>query len=212
MSDRPIIFSGSMVRAMLEGRKTMTRRLWIPQPPEDAEVWFNPIFQQWCWALDDYGHTHPYKVGDRLYVRENWRQAYPQTSYGPGIIYQADRAASLGMDEYSDRHKWKPSIHLPKEHSRLTLTVEAVKVERLQDISEEDAYNEGVEWNPRLDPVGPCKWRVYGKEHTGTDSVRHSFETLWQSLNAKRAPWESNPWCVAVTFRVHKCNIDRMPG
>jgi hypothetical protein len=233
MTDRPIIFSGAMVRALLEGRKTMMRRVF-KLPTKD--IYEHPQMGGWeattsggpgCFTIardgtkkpapEQIGIWHrtcgvcidaPYQVGDRLYVREKWRQAYPKTSYSEGIVYHADKVKALGMDEYSDRHKWKPSIHLPKTLSRITLTITAVKVERLQDITGKDAFAEGVD---RQECYGPeCPDGPNGCNQRGCHGAREGFQRIWQSLNAKRAPWDSNPWVVAVTFEVHKCNIDRM--
>ncbi len=105
--------------------------------------------------------------------------------------------------------KYKPSIHMPRWASRLTLIVESVKIERLQDISEEDARAEGIEWSDSLDPHGPCKWRVYGEPSTGTSCPIYSFQSLWKYLHGPDA-WDQNPDVVVIGFGVVKSNIDEI--
>lgn len=160
---RPIIFSGEMVRALLDGRKTMTRRV---------------VKKQHC----PYGQP-----GDLLWVRETWRQA----QWKDGILYRADKARSLGMDEYSDRHKWKPSIFMPRKASRLTLEITDIRMERVQDITTDDAIAEGI------------------KELQGGAKVE--FHNLWDSINAKRGyGWKANPRVWVVVFQVHRGNVDEI--
>lgn len=215
MTDRPIIFSSAMVQALLEGRKTMTRRLLRPQPdssklsppykPENRSgqrwVFMNRIdFPEYAFASQDF--KAPYAPGDRLYVRENWARNWNQLSEtveDRSVVYMADdgpRAQDNGSDL-----PWKPSIHMPRWASRITLTVEAVKVERLQDISEEDARAEGVEKAPNVERHS---------YETPSKSYGAAFHKLWDSLNAKRAPWDSNPWVAVSSFKVHKRNIDQL--
>ncbi len=196
---KPIIFSGAMVRALLEGRKTMTRRLIKPRGRCSL---FDGSWTD-SYVLDE-GNAEwrareiPYAVGDRLYVRESYRPNDLFPDDWDKIIYRADVPAdAIGP--------WKPAIHIPKSRTRITLTVEAVKVERLQDISEEDAKAEGC------NSFGPVPGDPYPEESMTFGSAVEAFENLWQSINAKRAPWDSNPWVVAITFKVHKCNIDRIP-
>jgi hypothetical protein len=194
--DIPIIFSAAMVQALLAGRKTMTRRL-ATSPLRKA------------------------RPGDRLWVRETWQLHSRATDFGC-VVYRASINGS-----WTEAHEmvpvskligkrlqpkpfqlgWRSPLHLFRELSRLTLTVTGTKIERLQDISEADAIAEGIEYNPRLDPIGPCKWRVYGKENTGTSSPQHSFETLWSTLHGSES-WDANPEVVAPSFTVIKSNID----
>ena len=149
MTDRPIIFSPTMVRALLAGRKTQTRRL----------------------ATSPLARCVP---GDRLWVREGYAQ------HAAGFDYRADFA---GFSQPA-AGPWRPSIHMPRWASRLTLHVEAVRVERLQDIREADAVAEGMNW-----PV----WRL--------------FQSVWNSLHGPDA-WNENPHVVVLTFRVERANID----
>lgn len=224
MTDRPIIFSGPMVRALLEGRKTQTRRLLKQPPPEATSAgtyWtsWEGATNRWTWLTGDpkdcdtweplNSFNAPYAVGDRLYVREKALYWIRNSDN------KRDKLAAFAADGYElkEGEWWTPSIHMPREASRITLTVEAVKVERLQDISEEDAKAEGIRaveggfeyhgehWMQRADGKGGWHNAVVWP------TAKDSFRQLWQSLNAKRAPWDSNPWIVAITFKVHKCNI-----
>lgn len=170
MKERPILFSGAMVRAILEGRKTQTRRLVKPQPPSTARS-----KKPWC-SVEDLLKACPYGVaGDRLWVRETF------ANNGYELFYRADGVA-LPPRMPSGPAKWKPSIFMPRAACRLVLEVTAVRVERLQEISGGDAWAEGVSDGPRPSLAIAC------------------YRRLWDSLNAKRAPWASNPWVWVLTF------------
>lgn len=198
MKERPIIFSGEMVRAILNGRKTQTRRVVKDQ---FRKIPHGVVSRR----SDDWVHTYstefrlyldvikcPYGVpGDRLWVRETHIQ------YADGrCIYKADHndldAAGLG-GMYGG---WRPSIHMPRSASRLLLEVTDVRVERVQDISEEDAKTEGVA------SVGAC-FRNYSAPDMPFEFARTSFFTLWDSINAERGyGWDANPWVWVVEFKV----------
>lgn len=194
MKERPILFSGPMVRAVLDGKKTQTRR--VVKPEVTTAMALGHIESEW--------EACPYarQPGERLWVRETWALEDCGAD-GKRVIWQADRAAAwvmpgdkLGEVFYlpSDYHppRWRPSIHMPRWASRLTLEVTEVRVQRLQDISEEDARAEGVEAAPF------CKvGRPPGMEHI------EAFEDLWQAINGERpgCSWEANPWVWAVTFQ-----------
>lgn len=208
--EHPILFSGPMVRAILDGTKTQTRRAVTPQPP-DATTNGTPYTGYQHSTLP--GHSRGYDLtayvdnpryigdcpygapGDLLWVRETWRaylkrcevntanfRAYdmdpsPETS---DIVYKVD------VDTSKDFCPWRPSIHMPRWASRITLRVTNVRVQRLQEISYSDAMAEGV-----------CE----GSGHGMRSESRRWFSELWDSLNAKRGhSWESNPWVWAVTF------------
>lgn len=164
MKERPILFSAPMVKAILSGTKTQTRRIVKPQQ-----------FPLGTCVACPYG-----TVGDRLWVRETWLQV------PAGIAFRAD-----GGDHYGagGKLKWRPSIFMPRAASRITLEVTGVRVERLQGISEDDAEAEGVAAEP----------------HNGSCVDRRCFvkayASLWDSLNAKRSPWSSNPWVWVLSFR-----------
>ncbi len=229
MTDKPILFSGSMIRALLDGRKTQTRRVLKPQPPQGAHSPFTwgtgpkpgyIVFQEMAGAPM---HPWPYTPGDRLWVRE----AHYLTDDGESeyAVFAADEAsvkehftdmqatmASHPSIDWSKHLRLRPSIHMPRWASRLTLIVTDVRVQRVQDITEGDAQAEGIE---RLKSgrgfYDPTKSK--GAVHLGArfDWATDAFEVLWDSLNADRGfDWDANPWVSATTFTVHKCNIDQM--
>lgn len=239
MTDRPIIFSAPMVRALLDGRKTQTRRVLKPQPHERAKGCYHRPDGSWVWVdaprenngvgyygnrLDDRHFFAPYAIYDRLYAREGFAMnaAVRHTDRTKNIIYRADVPAVepphrpvLTMDRIlwaeSELCKWQPSIHMPRWASRLTLIATDVRVQRLQEISEADAVAEGIE---RLDgSKGP---NHFTREITGkwsgsfnAPTAQEVFADLWNDINGPEA-WDANPWVVAVSFTVHRCNIDRM--
>lgn len=215
MTDRPIIFSAPMVRALLDGRKTQTRRIVKPQPAANAR--YTGIHfasdEPDCWFFNS--PSGPCKVreayapGDRLWVRENWAKV-PASAYrmSDGVVQtqsptDAHMAAIYAAGWDRSIPKWKPSIHMPRWASRLTLVVTDVRVQRVQEISEEDAEAEGVFRHVAEHSLD----KVYRDERGGT-AIRY-FSELWDNLNAKRGyGWDANPWVVAVTFTVHQQNID----
>jgi len=221
MTDRPIIFSAPMVRALLDGRKTQTRRLLRFTPSDKASNLFADTVvasrdrtygaRDGEWLLWQRGVgvvsnslLAPH-IGDRLWVRENvviaprgWTTspANPMGPFAQEVGHLAGRHGAGIREAASDYGlKTTPSIHMPRWASRLTLTVTQVRVQRLQEISEPDAKAEGAPWED-------C-WPSY----------RQSFEALWNSINGKRtgAAWDDNPWIVALTFTVEKRNIDSVP-
>lgn len=238
MTDRPIIFSAPMVRALLAGRKTQTRRILKPQPvqhaPDLAFTWgkFTGLWpDDWFGNGGEIDDALPYAVGDRLYVREAWNcfsfsqdgeVAWPAkriptkrefdelAELGVRGDYQIVYAESDRAREHFADQKWRPSIHLPRWASRLTLTVSDVRVQRLQAISEEDCIAEG----PKL-----RGWADFGymsalngpmvetdQPHVSA-TPRTWYRELWDSLHGDGA-WDENPWVVALTFTVEKRNID----
>ncbi len=191
-SDHPILFSAPMVRALLDGRKTQTRRLawrkskWAPGIECEHGYDACPICDKAKPSL--WRRVQP---GDRLWVREAWAE----TSIAP-IVETIDRPVPVYRvaDNRCDYGgPWKPSIHMPRRASRLTLTVTAVKVMPLQDISEGDAAAEGV-----ARPILP---------HWPGSPMRSAFRGLWNELHGPDA-WNANPEVVALTFTVERRNID----
>lgn len=224
--ERPILFSAPMVRAILDGRKTQTRRVVKPQP-ELRDI--AGAFASWVFkggllypnAAPRVLASCPYGTpGDRLWVRETWEQVHPcQIDDGrfsikgragipgpPGVkyrvIYRADGEyprVHFGPTEHPYRERclpncqrdhlhpeeawngWCPSIHMPRWASRITLEITDVRVQRLLDMTDADAQAEGAE----------------AADNMSTKDFRY----LWDSINKKRAPWESNPWVWALTFR-----------
>lgn len=187
MADRPILFSAQMVRALLAGTKTQTRRAVKPRKDPDYGCQMAPG--------EIAGDEHPERLcpygrpGDRLWVRETWL-----TVNGDDTFYRADYLADPAGDR-AHGVAWTPSIHMPRARSRITLEVTGVRVERLQDISEEDARAEGVERS------GECNWRDYlDHPHNDFTSARRSYRSLWDSINGPGS-WDANPWVWVVEFR-----------
>ena len=183
MADRPIIFSGPMVQALLAGRKSQTRRVLKPQAAGHAYrlATYDPNGAAF-FASDDTGTMQkvrlPYATGDRLWVRETvcWVSGW-------GWRYRADNDDLAEKRETGEVSRWRPSIHMPRWSSRMTLTVTDVRVQRLADLTDEDAIAEGIDVTDELTP-----------------SVTYAI--LWDKMNAKRGfPWKSNPWIVALTFQ-----------
>ncbi len=190
MPDRPIIFSALMVRALLDGRKTQTRRLLKPQHDSKGRGFLDSKL--------------PYATGDRLWVREAWSGDYdmraikPQDRFGPArqpIWYWADTKRDCGQWE-----RPRSPIHMPRWASRITLTVTDVRVQRVQDISNENAIAEGIE------PHGHA-FTGYGKQADVWMAPYDSFASLWNSIHGPGA-WDANPWVCALAFTVRKGNID----
>jgi hypothetical protein len=215
MSDAPIIFSGPMVRALLDGRKTMTRRLaW--KLPRNMMVECRHGYDA-CPTCDAPKASPWQKVqpGNRLWVRESCcltddgDHEYAIYAADPGAVErhraQIDLLGPCFPKKVADQHrKLRPAIHMPRWASRLTLTIAAVKIERLQDISEADAIAEGMtEHSDRR------SWWDGTDLLTAATSARGAFYLLWQKLHGPKS-WDANPEVVALTFTVHKCNIDQM--
>lgn len=251
MTVRPLLFSAPMIRALLAGRKSMSRRILKPQPPTQEAFPYSGF--SLCPAIadgikmysqNDYERLpkHPTKweligsvgvardagfpkvydarfaVGDLIWVRErfipdapsdsdawdNWKCSFtewdgcgreiasvpPALQLPEHVIFAADPQWAEHQD-----WKWRPSIHMPKWASRITLKVTAVKVERLQEISEADAIAEGVEAISLADVPRQASW-----------SNRQDFSRLWETIHGK-GTWEENPWVIAVEFETIKKNI-----
>jgi len=220
VSERPIIFKGESVLAILAGRKTQTRRIVRPGPPpcQAAPDAMYPYGKGWRYTGVNYAGENvescPYGVpGDRLWVRESW-WTVEREGQGVGVpflLYDEEwegneplRSAPLRpwgeFFPYARSFGHHPSIHMPRVASRLTLEVTGVRVQRLQEISEEDATAEGVdgyvggEGRVARDAlnVEPGYWHPH--------FFRQGFRDVWGEINGKRAPWESNPWVWALTF------------
>jgi hypothetical protein len=210
-TQHPILFSTPMVQAILEGRKTMTRRIIKPQP---TESWMKNVVLNYpdCKMFDRKGDQRfwlskgseageikfPYgKVGDILWVREMLYQ-----SGELGLEYVADKEdvpEEVIPNDYPSYRNYAfcniPSIHMPKWACRLFLRITDVRVERLQDISEEDAKAEGARY--QNDAIS------YDGEHY-RGSYKNGFRSLWQSINSIES-WQSNPWVFVIEFeRIEK--------
>jgi hypothetical protein len=190
VNERPILFSGPMVRAIRAGRKTQTRRVMNPQPTSNGrgqrgvEFMGGTWFRIWSDPLGKSTDIHtPYEVGGNLWVRETFM---PMPHLNAGAYYRADDPLVGGQ--------WKPSIFMPRALSRITLEITDVRVQRLQEISNGDAFSEGV--GSAMDRV-PTALNYAGK-------WINLYGEFWDSLNAKRGfGWATNPWVWAVTFVVH---------
>ena len=214
--ERPILFSGPMVRALLAGRKLQTRRVIKDAP--DGE-WFADRDGpgDWRWVAPEGRPTMPirlpYAPGDRLWVREAFATYEAIRSPNPldNIVYRADLPAteppitdpitSARLLWTTAPKKWRSPIHMPRWASRLILLVTDVRVRRVTDISGADAQAEGIVAFPR-NPSDPC-WGV-SREGPMAETPRDAFRDLWDSLNGHRpgASWDENPWVVAYTFSV----------
>lgn len=200
--ERPILFSAPMVRAILDGSKTQTRRFVNPQPSKYLTG----------------GGCCPYGVpGQKLWVRETWQALrvvnYPATYNGGAEqdVFEADiipkergdYCVAYAANDEEELHPedrgftWRPSIFMPRWASRITLEVTDVRVQRVQDISEEDARAEGCEAYG-----GICSSPMEAPEHDGR-TVVEDFQDLWDSINGKKPgrSWDDNPWVWALSFR-----------
>lgn len=212
MTVKPILFSGAMVRALLDGRKTQTRRVLknIETLPQGRFHVFNAhggtVGVPECDVPAEALNYVPYAAGDYLYVRENFGRA----GGGEPICYQATWEKD-GW-EVSSGAKWSPSIHMPRAASRLTLEVQKVRVQRLHDINDTDAVAEGIKPQHKQSAHdGGCVlgWGYDGLDGYGERTPAMAFRHLWDGLNAKRGfGWDANSWVMALTFTVHKTNID----
>ena len=211
MADRPIIFSGPMVRALLDGRKTQTRRALKP-PYGMLEYLADGSWKPICTKVFP---------GDRLYVREaHYLTDDGTTEYAIFAEEAADVTAHREEIEdlqirqpqidWSKHLRLRPSIHMPRWASRLTLTVTDVRVQRLQDISEADAIAEGIERSTEH----PNCWKrgkLTGDQNfvTVTGFPKLAFRSIWESINGADA-WDANPWIYAISFDVQLGNIDTL--
>lgn len=214
MKERPILFSAPMVRALLAGTKTQTRRALRVQPPVETQsfcTYHHPDPRPHHYAVDggsllDFAVPCPYGApGDRLYVRETWQHEYHPEAYRDGalLFYRADYLNDPhgpdGEKSPEGRYRsWRPAIHMPRDASRILLELTDVRVERLNSISESDAMAEGIRRHAIVD-----HWfNVPGVSGAGT-TARAAYALLWNSINGKGS-WNTNPWVWAVSFRVIK--------
>lgn len=201
--ERPILFSAPMVRAILDGRKTQTRRIVKPQPaclsgPNFDGLWSDSIPPVVRYFGCPYGAP-----GDRLWVRETFRTLYDPATCLEGALtidYRADGVKRIGDEKLNGsierEFKWAPSIYMRRFQSRITLEVVAVRVERLQSISEEDAQKEGVSRHHKRTDL----WQAYNCTDGVCTTAIKSFETLWVEINGEDA-LDFNPWVWVITFK-----------
>jgi len=199
MKERPITFSGEMVVAILAGKKTQTRRVVKLQPDPGWRIFEHDgefiVRDEGGNVAFDHEARCPYSGVDRLWVRERWStpsfwDSHPPRDLPPHeipIVYHADGA---GATPHFKTGKTRPSIFMPRWASRITLEVKRVLVERVQDITEEDARAEGVE------PMIPGQLTA-----AGIPPHAYAFRCLWMRLNDKRGHgWAANPWVWVVEF------------
>lgn len=204
MTDRPILFSAPMVRALLAGTKTQERRLLKPQIG-DIDRPFMMDDGSWHVTSSDGSNMSSievrYRVEDRLWVRETW-----QVPALCDVRYRATSVERIGHWD-PENGPWRPSIFMPRWASRLTLIVESVKVERLQDISRSDAIAEGLTLaSNQIEEF--FRWQAPLDEGLWLSPIA-AYRSLWETINGAGS-WDKNPWVVVIDFSVHHCNIDRM--
>ena len=203
MKERPILFSAPMVRAILEGRKTQTRRIVKPRADRD----FGPrcVLQPHEIAGEinagDLRNSVYGFPGDRLWVRETWAR----DDEDGALMYRADvgcdddaNAWERGRIEGVSRYRWRPSIHMPRWASRITLEITDVRVERLQEISEADARAEGV--YPYMPGEGVIHPPRFADDYQYRPNYREGFEIVWQSIHGDGS-WAANPWVWVIGFK-----------
>ena len=191
---KPILFNTEMVKAILNGRKTMTRRVIKFPKGTTGRLPSNGFFNVSPYLFYPCGIKHPkYKVGDVLYVREKFCTAYDGEAY----FYFADKCTNREQNKllnYDDAY-WRPSIHMPKEIARIFLKITKVRVEKLQDISFIEALNEGAE--PRI-----TEYDAYSI--SCQKACIDAFHKLWDSTIKKseldRYSWNANPWVFVYQF------------
>jgi len=201
MKERPILFNSEMVKAVLDGRKTQTRRIIVPQPIKEG---WDGLVKTYKWGekhglyrIDELIEECPYgQTGDRLWVRETFQTLGNKQN----TVYRADGKAKLTWDVGGQKgeelvNKWRPSIFMHRWASRITLEITGVRVERVQDIKVADIEAEGHQ--PFVYPDGR-------RELSSAESYSW-FINLWNSINEKRGyGWEVNPWCWCISFKVVK--------
>ncbi|MBL0881237.1 morphogenetic protein [Serratia ureilytica] len=220
MKERPVIFNGEMVRAILDGRKTQTRRVMAAQPESNqfgllriSDSTKRSDIGKYHWAESNATGTHQRsalfscqfgQVGDRLWVRETFMDLTgtgieATTGKFEGFAYRADTPAGSYGDEVRKEYglKWTPSLHMPRKACRILLEITAVRVERLNDISEEDAKAEGVKPAGDMLPDYPDTF-LTPKGDFATAKV--AFQRLWQSIYGEES-WRANPWVWVIEFR-----------
>lgn len=208
VKERPILFSTPMVKAILEGRKTVTRRIIKVQP--DADSYFEMKLQDGVLEIDyNQGDKNPKiecpygKPGDVLWVRETWSKIhYEGVDENPTYIFKADWTGD------AVKGIWKPSIHMPRAACRLRLEIVSITVERLQDITEEDAIREGILFYD--DEIIGRRFKDYVSDSRGyghpevdyatVSTAKESFQSLWTSINGPES-WNANPWVWRVEFK-----------
>lgn len=214
MKERGIIFNGAMVRVILSGKKTQTRRAITAKTlhlfdvaakvgechhlnsGDPADERSQPYYRQFC----PFGQP-----GDRLWVRETFAHGLCTKST---LAYKATHKPEDLEDGWFEKIKWTPSIHMPRWASRITLEITDVRVERLNSISEEDAINEGMSFTDYgLDRFNQQRagWlsKKSSKHEECLQSARSAFGNLWESIYGQES-WQANPWVWVIQFQLVK--------
>lgn len=198
MKERPILMNGDMVQAILRGQKTQTRRPVMPQPvrtaPGTTHGWeWEHHGKPAIWIAEVHLKHCPFgQPGDRLWVRETFAEISPSST-----VYQADDDTALK----GTKHRWTPSIHMPRRLSRITLEITDISARHVQDITEEDAWAEGTEvlennWSA-ADLCATAK-----RYDLCVEDSRCTYAHLWDTLYASRGlGWAANPWVWIVSFK-----------
>lgn len=215
MAIKPILFNTEMVRAILDGRKTCTRRILKGAIPFDEKAEYWNVLKKGEWSgpiCSEYfiKQCSPYKPGDILYVRETWSLRFD----GEKCFYKADKNTSREekcLLDYDDV-RWQPSIHMPKEAARIWLKVMDVRVERLKDMTNNDALKEGAE-GVRCDHAGSGAYGCTDCMNTGwLEPPLLEFMGIWNSTIKKsdidRYGWDANPYVFVIEF----VKIDKPKG
>lgn len=216
--ERPILFSAEMVRAILEGRKTQTRRLVKNLPPPVIlqsdprpydRIGYCHYANNWQWKTEE-GYCRCRKEGaksigfpgDRLWVRETLKPKEESAANGAprGVwaYYAADNTPCPGNQVLL---KTTPAIFMPRWASRITLEIESIHVERLHEISEAGARAEGITAHSYATGIGERFKNHLNDNLPDFDNARDSFRSLWDRINGKKEPWASNPWVWVIKFK-----------
>lgn len=186
--ERPILFSGEMVRAMLAGHKTQTRRALKTQPLDVVPFEGDEAGRKWVSLMQrDPNHGGVFKCrygvpGGQLWVRETWRQTESHIEYRADMNNDGPADGSADLESI----RWRPSIYMPRALSRITLMITDLRVERVQDISDYDCHCEGVTLTTN-----------------DGENYRDDYKSLWDSINAKRGyGWDANPWVWVISFEI----------
>jgi hypothetical protein len=226
MKERPILMNGAMVRAVLDGSKTQTRRIvkkvGLAAPAPQSVIDGAATYAGGMVAHCPYGQP-----GDRIWVRETWgvishawdeacnlidwvpdrpataisEMPFGQGYYSGHVIYAADGAFEWSGDDDGDgepRSAWHPSIHMPRRASRIQLEIVSVRVERLQDISDADIVAEGIDMEALAESQDRYDIVCKGSDASGRATERTAWRDLWESTGGD---WDANPWCWAITFK-----------
>ena len=206
MKEKPILMSTPMVRAILDGRKTQTRRI-VKNIPSVCNSVRDSEDKTYLRGVSDNGSAlwmidSPWSIGDILWVRETWHPKRHSMPTGWKYEYRA----TAEEDGNPTDEPWKPSLFMPKDACRIKLRITNIRAERLQDISEEDSKAEGVYfygWDDHhQDDYKNYLYDDKNCDDWGLKTARESYTSLWESINGKGS-WDKNPWVWVITFEIY---------